>query len=51
VRGSYLSKADALVTRIAPDRVYLRLVEGAGTDKSHDTEQQIELHAGELSTQ
>jgi type IV pilus assembly protein PilP len=51
VRGDHLSKADALVTRIAPDRVYLRIDEDAGTEKSHVTERQIELHAGELSTQ
>jgi type IV pilus assembly protein PilP len=52
VRGDHISKADALVTRIAPDRVYLRIEEEAvGSEAPHITERQIELHAGELSTQ
>ena len=52
VRGDHMSKADALVTRIAPDRVYLRVEELAvGQDKPRITERQIELHAGELSAQ
>ena len=51
VRGDHLSKVDALVTRIAPDRVYLRIEEDAGSDKPRVTERQIELHAGELSAQ
>ena len=49
VRGDHLSKADALVTRIAPDRVYLRLEEDVGQDKPRITERQIELHSGELN--
>lgn len=52
VRGDHISKADALVTRVAPDRVYLRIEEEpVGNDQPHVTERQIELHAGELSTQ
>ena len=50
-RGDHVSKADALVTRIAPDRVYLRIEEDTGTDKPRVTERQIELHAGELTAQ
>jgi type IV pilus assembly protein PilP len=51
VRGDHLSKVDALVTRIAADRVYLRIEEDSGTDKPRVTERQIELHAGELTAQ
>ncbi len=51
VRGDHVSKADALVTRIAADRVYLRIEEDTGTDKPRVTERQIELHAGELTAQ
>lgn len=50
IRGDHMSKADALVTRIAPDRVYLRIEEGGG-EHPVVTERQIELHAGELSGQ
>ena len=49
VRGDHLSKADALVTRVAPDRVYLRIEEDVGNDKSRVTEREIQLHAGELT--
>lgn len=48
-RGNHISKADALVTRIAADRVYLRIEEDTGTDKPRVTERQVELHAGELT--
>ena len=51
VRGDHISKADALVTRIAPDRVYLRIEEDTGTDKPRITERVIELHSGELTGQ
>jgi type IV pilus assembly protein PilP len=51
VRGDHLSKADALVTRVAADRVYLRIEEDTGSDKPRVTERQIELHAGELTAQ
>ena len=51
VRGDHISKVDALVTRIASDRVYVRIEEDTGTDKPRVTERQIELHAGELSAQ
>lgn len=51
VRGAHISKADALVTRIAPDRVYLRIEEDVGQDKPRITEREIDLHAGELSAQ
>jgi Tfp pilus assembly protein PilP len=52
VRGNHISKADAVVTRVAADRVYLRIEEdtGPGGDgKPRVVERQIELHAGELS--
>ena len=53
VRGNHISKSDAIVTRVAADRVYLRIEEDAGTPdgKPRVTERQIELHAGELSQQ
>jgi type IV pilus assembly protein PilP len=50
-RGDHMSKADALVERIAPDRVYFRIDEDNGTDKPKATERVIELHAGEAATQ
>ena len=46
-RGEHLSKADALITRIAPDRVFLQIEEEGG--KGKPTERVVELHAGELS--
>ena len=52
IRGDHMSKADAVVTRIAPDRVYLRIEEGGGSDnKPVVTERVVDLHAGELSQQ
>ena len=51
VRGAHISKSDALVTRVAPDRVYLRIEEDIGQDKPRVTEREIDLHAGELSAQ
>lgn len=53
VRGNHISKSDAVVTRVAADRVYLRIEEDAATPDGTPrvTERQIELHAGELSQQ
>jgi type IV pilus assembly protein PilP len=50
-RGDHVSKADAVITRIAPDRVFFRIEEDAGTDKPKSSERVIELHAGEAATQ
>jgi Tfp pilus assembly protein PilP len=49
VRGDHISKADALVTRIAPDRVFVQIEEEAGNGKVKMTERVIELHAGEAA--
>jgi type IV pilus assembly protein PilP len=50
VRGNHLSKVDAVVTRVASDRVYLRIEEPAPNGAApRIIEQQIELHAGELN--
>jgi type IV pilus assembly protein PilP len=49
VRGDHVSKSDALITRIAPDRIYLRIEEDVGTDKARVTEREIALHAGEVT--
>jgi Tfp pilus assembly protein PilP len=51
VRGDHVSKADALVTRIAPDRVFVQIEEEAGNGKVKTTERVIELHAGEGAQQ
>jgi Tfp pilus assembly protein PilP len=48
VRGDHVSKVDALVTRVAPDRVFFQLEEDLGTGgKPKLTERVVELHAGE----
>jgi Tfp pilus assembly protein PilP len=48
VRGDHVSKADALVTRVAPDRVFFQLEEDlGGGGKPKVTERVVELHAGE----
>jgi Tfp pilus assembly protein PilP len=48
VRGDHVSKADALVTRVAPDRVFFQLDEDLGAGgKPKTVERVIELHAGE----
>ena len=50
VRGNHISKSDAIVTRVASDRVYLRIEEPTPNgDQPRIIEQQIELHAGELN--
>ena len=49
VRGDHMSKSDATVTRIAPDRVFLQMEEDSG-GKPKMVERVLELHAGELST-
>lgn len=48
-RGEHLSKADALISRIAPDRVFLQIEDEAG--KGKPTERVVELHAGELANE
>ncbi len=48
-RGDHVSKADATVTRIAPDRVFFQIEEDAGGGKTHTVERVIELHAGEMN--
>ena len=48
VRGDHVSKVDALVTRVAPDRVFFQLEEDLGAGgKPKVTERVVELHAGE----
>jgi Tfp pilus assembly protein PilP len=48
VRGDHVSKTDALVTRVAPDRVFFQLEEDTGQGgKPKLSERVIELHAGE----
>lgn len=48
VRGDHVSKADALVTRVAPDRVFFSMEEDLGAGgKPKQTERVVELHAGE----
>jgi Tfp pilus assembly protein PilP len=48
VRGDHMSKADALVTRVAPDRVFFQIEEDlGGGGKPKLTERVVELHAGE----
>lgn len=51
VRGDHVSKADALVTRIAPDRVFFQLEEDMGGGKTKSIERVVELHAGEMVAQ
>ncbi len=50
-RGDHVSKSDALVTRIAPDRVFVQIEEDAGQGKVKTTERVLELHAGEGAQQ
>ncbi len=48
VRGDHVSKVDALVTRVAPDRVFFQLEEDLGNGgKPKLSERVVELHAGE----
>jgi type IV pilus assembly protein PilP len=48
VRGDHVSKSDALVTRVAPDRVFFQMEEDLGAGgKPKQTEKVIELHQGE----
>jgi Tfp pilus assembly protein PilP len=48
VRGDHVSKVDALVTRVAPDRVFFQLEEDVGNGgKPKLSERVVELHAGE----
>lgn len=50
MRGDHVSKADATVERISPDRVFFQIEEEAG-GKVRTVERVIELHAGEAVTQ
>jgi Tfp pilus assembly protein PilP len=50
VRGDHVSKADATVTRIAPDRIFFQMEEDLGTGKPKIAERVIELHANENVT-
>ncbi len=50
-RGDHVSKADANVERIAPDRVFFQIEEDAGGGKTRMVERVIELHEGELPAQ
>ena len=50
-RGDHVSKSDALVQRIAPDRVFFTIDEDAGGGKTRQIEKVVELHAGEILTQ
>jgi Tfp pilus assembly protein PilP len=43
VRGDHVSKVDALVSRIAPDRVFFQLEEDLGGGKPKLTERVVEL--------
>jgi Tfp pilus assembly protein PilP len=48
VRGDHVSKSDALVTRVAPDRVFFQMEEDlGGGGKPKLSERVVELHAGE----
>ncbi|MDB4968265.1 MAG: hypothetical protein JWN44_3954 [Myxococcales bacterium] len=48
VRGDHVSKSDALVTRVAPDRVFFQMNEDlGGGGKPKVSERVVELHAGE----
>jgi Tfp pilus assembly protein PilP len=48
VRGDHVSKVDALVTRVAPDRVFFQLEEDLGAGgKPKVTERVVELHASD----
>src|SRR3954465_5477552 len=49
VRGDHVSKADANVVRIAPDRVFFEWDEDLGGGKTRKVERVVELHAGEVS--
>jgi len=51
VRGDHVSKADALITRIAPDRVFFQMEEDMGGGKTKSIERVVELHAGEMVAQ
>ncbi|HXU69361.1 MAG TPA: hypothetical protein VN947_08530 [Polyangia bacterium] len=48
IRGDHVSKSDALVTRVAPDRVFFQIEEDlGGGGKPKVTERVVELHQGE----
>jgi len=53
VRGKHLSKADAKVIRIEPDKgkVFVEIKEELGGGKSRMVERVLELHEGDLTTE
>jgi hypothetical protein len=51
VRGDHVSKLDASVVRISPDKVFFQYEEDAGGGKTKMIDRVIELHAGEVVTQ
>jgi type IV pilus assembly protein PilP len=51
VRGDHVSKLDAAVVRIAPDRVFFEWDEDQGGGKAKKVEREVELHAGEVQAQ
>jgi type IV pilus assembly protein PilP len=51
VRGDHVSKSDATVVRIAPDRVFFEWDEDTGGGKAKKVERVVELHAGEVQEQ
>jgi hypothetical protein len=51
VRGDHVSKLDALVTRVSPDRVFFEWEEDQGGGKSKKVDRVVELHAGEVQAQ
>jgi Tfp pilus assembly protein PilP len=51
VRGDHVSKMDANVARIAPDRVFFEWDEDQGGGKTRKVERVVELHAGEVQSQ
>lgn len=51
VRGDHVSKVDANVVRVAPDRVFFQYEEDLGNGKTRTVERVIELHAGEVQVQ
>lgn len=50
-RGDHVSRSDAKIIRIMPNRVILEFAEDLGNGQSRLRERQIELHAGESGTE
>ena len=51
VRGDHVSKMDANVVRIAPDRVFFEWDEDQGGGQTKRVERVVELHQGEVQSQ